>query len=109
MLQSQLNQYHDNEEVNENAFELFEFEVASDLIHLTKNQRSILQSLTTFDFEAIVHFIQRMQTLSQNFNYNNMEYDFDDMVPETISNALVTCEEWDQAENSKPKGGYCGK
>tara|TARA_R100000687_G_scaffold73015_1_gene63400 strand:- start:152 stop:481 length:330 start_codon:yes stop_codon:yes gene_type:complete len=109
MLQSQLNQYYDNEEVNENAFELFEFEVASDLIHLTKNQRSILQSLTTFDFEAIVHFIQRMQTLSQNFNYNNMEYDFDDMVPETISNALVTCEEWDQAENSKPKGGYCGK
>ena len=109
MLQSQLNQYYDNEEVNENAFELFEFEVASDLIHLTKNQRSILQSLTTFDFETIVHFIQRMQTLSQNFNYNNMEYDFDDMVPETISNALVTCEEWDQAENSKPKGGYCGK
>ena len=109
MLQSQLNQYYDNEEVNENAFELFEFEVASDLIHLTKNQRSILQSLTTFDFEAIVHFIQRMQTLSQNFNYNDMEYDFDDMVPETISNALVTCEEWDQAENSKPKGGYCGK
>ena len=60
LLQSQLNQYYDNREVDEKASELFEFEVASDLIHLTKNQRSILQSLTTFDFEAIVHFIQRM-------------------------------------------------
>ena len=109
LLQSQLNQHYDNEEVNANAFELFESEVASDLIHLTENQRSILESLTEKDFKAIVWFIQRMQILSKDFHYNDMEYDFDEYVPETISNALVTCRDWEHTKNSIPKGGYCGK
>jgi hypothetical protein len=109
LLQSQLNQYYDNEEVNENAFELFEFEVASDLGHLTENQRTILENLGDKDFKALVHFIQRMQILSKDFHYNDMEYDFDEVVPETINNALVTCREWKKTKNSIPKGGYCGK
>mgnify|MGYP005825957021 FL=1 len=109
LVQSQLNQHYDNEEVNENAFELFEFEVASDLIHLTENQRSILESLASKDFKALVWFIQRMQILSKDFHYNDMEYDFDEYVPETISNALVTCRDWEHTKNSIPKGGYYGK
>ena len=53
LLQSQLNQHYDNEEVNANAFELFEFEVASDLIHLTENQRSILEKTLLLAFVFI--------------------------------------------------------
>jgi hypothetical protein len=103
-LQSQLNQHYDNEEVGESAFELFEFEVASDLGSLTKKQRSILDNLTTFDFEAIVRFIQRCEKLSMNFQYNDMEYDFDEYVVETIGDALVVCKKWDKEKNSQ-KGG----
>jgi pterin-4a-carbinolamine dehydratase len=108
-LQSQLNQHYDNEEVNENAFELFEYEVASDLVNLTENQRSILESLASKDFKEIVWFIQRIQILAKDFHYNDMEYNYDEVVPETISNALVTCRDWEHIKNSIPKGGYCGK
>ena len=45
LLQSQLNQHYDNEEVNENAFELFEHEVASDLYSVDLKARTILESL----------------------------------------------------------------
>ena len=103
-LQSQLNQHYDNEEVGESAFELFEFEVASDLGSLTKKQRSILDNLTTFDFEAIVWFIQRCEKLSMNFQHNDMEYDFDEYVAETIGDALVVCKKWDKEKNAQ-KGG----
>ena len=109
LLQSQLNQYYDNEEVNENAFELFEFEVASDLYSVNLKARTILENLEDKDFKEIVWFIQRIQILSKDFHYNDMEYDFDEVVPETIGNALVTCREWEKTKNSIPKGGYCGK
>jgi len=109
LLQSQLNQHYDNEEVNEKASELFEFEVASDLGNLTENQRSILDNLASKDFKQIIHFVQRVHILSKNFHYNDMEYDFDSYLPEVISDAMETCREWEQTKNSIPKGGYCGK
>ena len=109
LLQSQLNQHYDNEEVNENAFELFEHEVASDLYSVDQKARTILENLGDKDFKEIVWFIQRIQILAKDFHYNDMEYDYDEYVPETISNALVTCRDWEHTKNSIPKGGYCGK